>query len=382
MLITKKIEVKIVSKNLNHFNDLNYNVKYGDIVSVNVTDLSKHSKIKVFVSCDICGKEKEKTYQNYLKQHTQNMDTCQQCKNIKTKKTMLKKYGVEHALQNKTFMDKTKKTMLEKYGVENPANSVEIRKKTKETVKEKYGVDYITQTEEFKTSAKKTKKEKYGNENYINFEQIKNTMLEKYGVEYPIQNDDIKNKMKETIIEKYGVENVSQLEEIKEKKKKTSLKNWGVDHPLQSDIIIKKLNITCMKRYGSNFPFGSKIIIDKTLQTNIDNGRWIKVEDRTDFYNYTLLVYKHTSKNKKKLIEEWNGYDYYSGEHILENFNLNSNDKNYPTIDHKKSVRYGFDNNISAKEISNINNLCVTTRTINSSKGEKTEFEFKNETKI
>ena len=114
MLITEKLEIKIVSKNLNHFNDLGYNVKYGDIVSVNVTDLAKHSKIKVLVSCDICGKEKEKTYQNYIKQHTQNMDTCQQCKNIKFEKTMIERYGVEHALQNKKFINKAKKTMLEK----------------------------------------------------------------------------------------------------------------------------------------------------------------------------------------------------------------------------------------------------------------------------
>ena len=74
--------------------------------------------------------------------------------------------------------------------------------------------------------------------------------------------------------------------------------------------------------------------------------------------------------------KNWNGNDYYSGEDILENFNLNSNDKNYPTIDHKNSVRYGFDNNISAEEISKIDNLCITTRSNNSSKGEKIESEF------
>jgi hypothetical protein len=81
-------------------------------------------------------------------------------------------------------------------------------------------------------------------------------------------------------------------------------------------------------------------------------------------------------KNKKELIEKWNGYNYYTNEYILENFNLDSNDKNYPTIDHKNSVRYGFDNNISAEEISKIENLCITTRSNNSSKSKKTEIEF------
>ena len=108
----------------------------------------------------------------------------------------------------------------------------------------------------------------------------------------------------------------------------------------------------------------------------LTNGRWIKIEDRTDFYKYYLLVCKHTLQNKKELLYNWNGNDYYTNEYILENFNLNSNDKKYPTIDHKKSIKYGFDNNISYTEISHIDNLCITTRSNNSSKGEKIETEF------
>ena len=44
--------------------------------------------------------------------------------------------------------------------------------------------------------------------------------------------------------------------------------------------------------------------------------------------------------------------------------------------DHKKSVKYGFENDISAVEISMIDNLCITTRSNNSSKGEKIETDF------
>lgn len=50
---------------------------------------------------------------------------------------------------------------------------------------------------------------------------------------------------------------------------------------------------------------------------------------------------------------------------------------NYPTIDHKKSVHYGFINNISPEEISNISNLCITKRSINSTKRDMIESEFK-----
>jgi hypothetical protein len=45
---------------------------------------------------------------------------------------------------------------------------------------------------------------------------------------------------------------------------------------------------------------------------------------------------------KKDLLENWDGYDYYDGEYIKDNFCLYSNDKNYPTMDHKISCYYGF----------------------------------------
>ena len=242
-------------------------------------------------------------------------------------------------------MKKAKNTMLEKYGAENSANSIEIQEKNKKTIREKYGVEYITQSKEFKDTSKKTKKEKYGNEYYNNHNQIKETKKEIYNNE----NFNNREKSNETCLEKYGVENVSQSDIIKNKKKQTSFKNYGLEHPLKTFEVMEKLRNT---------------------------SRWTKIEDREDFYKYYLLVCKYTLKNKKELINNWNGNDYYTNEFILENFNLNSNDKNYPTIDHKNSIKYGFDNNITAEELSKINNLCITTRSNNSSKGEKIETEF------
>jgi len=89
------------------------------------------------------------------------------------------------------------------------------------------------------------------------------------------------------------------------------------------------------------------------------------------FINYKKEVRKETYKYKKKLYDNWNGYDYYDNEYIKDNFNLNSYDDNYPSLDHKTSIKYGFDNNISVEYIGNINNLCVTKRLINIKKGKK-----------
>jgi len=54
---------------------------------------------------------------------------------------------------------------------------------------------------------------------------------------------------------------------------------------------------------------------------------------------------------------------------------LNSNVKQ-PTIDHKISVKYGYVNNIDPLEISSSQNLCICSRSTNSSKNYLTEEEF------
>ena len=86
------------------------------------------------------------------------------------------------------------------------------------------------------------------------------------------------------------------------------------------------------------------------------------------------MVIRLSHKNKKILLKNWDGYDYYDGEYIKDNFNLPYHHKNYPTIDHKTSIFEGFKNNISAENISNISNLCFTKRYINSKKYIKTEI--------
>jgi hypothetical protein len=334
MLITQKIEIKI-NKNVKYFNTLGYNVKCGDIINIEVKNLPKNSHHKVLVKCDICGKEKEICYREYLRQNNlHNFDTCKKCSIIKNKTT----------------------------------NNI------------KYGVEYITQSTEFKNKIKKTKIEKYGDSAYNNIEKTKKTNLEKYNTEYSFLNTDVKEKIKKTNLEKFGFENNLQNSDIRLKIENTNVEKYGVKNPFQSEIIKSKIRNTNIEKLGVPYPTMSKLVIDKSLQTNINNGRWIKIEDRSDFYNYYLFVYKYTLKNKKELLEKWNGCDYYTNEYILENFKLDSNNKKYPTIDHKISTRYGFDNNIPYDNISKIENLCITTRSNNSAKSMKNESEFiKNE---
>jgi len=431
MLITKEVNVRINNKNIDHYSNLGYDIDYGENINVLVDHLSKYSDKKIRIKCDVCGDEFDRFYWIYVKRKF-DTDTCQKCKYInvkktnlerygydngfknrdkikqtkldkygdenynnksKNKKTCLEKYGVEHPLQtieiinkikqtnlekygvectlhDENISNKVKQTMLDKYGVEYAGQSDEIKNKIKQTVQNKYGVDYVTQSNDFKNKSKQTKLEKYGDENFVNHEKTKNTKLERYGnKEY--RNDEKRNL---TILDKYGVEHVSQNEDIKKKKIETSLKNYGVEHPLQSKIVMDKVKKTNMEKYGAPHPMMNDEVKEKSYLTFTENKKWTPRELQSDFYKYSYQVYKQTLLNKKKLFENWNGKDYYTDIYIKENLNLNSNDKEYPTIDHKMSMKYGFDNQIEAKIIGSIDNLCITTRSNNSFKNSKNNF--------
>jgi len=101
--------------------------------------------------------------------------------------------------------------------------------------------------------------------------------------------------------------------------------------------------------------------------TKNEYSKWVK---------YKSNVRNLTKKSKKKLLKNWEGYDYYDNQYIKENFNLLYHHKDYPTVDHKISLYNGYINNISPEDISNVDNLCITKRCINSSKNYKTEEEY------
>jgi len=198
--------------------------------------------------------------------------------------------------------------------------------------------------------ASKTNLEKYGDKNYRNIEKFKKTCLNNFGFENPSQSKEVKEKKKTTMIENHGVEYYVLSKDFSTKAEKTSKINYGTSHPMMSD----KMK-THMKNYY--------IKIGLNIETD-------------EFELYKNKVYRLTKKNKKELINLWNGSDYYDNEYIKDNFNLPGSHRNYPTIDHKISIFEGFRNNIDAEEIAKIENLCFTKRCINSKKYTKTNLTF------
>ena len=212
----------------------------------NVTLANDYSCEKLFGStkinffCTTCNKENIKCFTFLIKRNT----LCKRCVTIsslpKQKVTMLEKYGVEHASQNKEIKNRIIEGFIKKYGVDNPSKLKEVKEKQKNTNLKKYGVEYIVHNKESN-------------------DKMKQTNLEKYGASCCLKNKNIKEKIKLTNLEKYGVENVAQNIEIQEKMKNTMLNNYGVCYPLQNKDIAQKSSNKCFKTKIFVFPSGKQI---------------------------------------------------------------------------------------------------------------------------
>lgn len=357
MLITKNVKIKINNRYVKYYKNLGYkNIKGGDEITIPTKHLSVSSNAKVEISCDKCGAIKNENYNAYQR-YTNNQTKkyyCVICNNVKRKITNNKKYGCDNVFQNEEIKKKRKNTMIKKYGNEHALNITEFKEKTKKTNLEKFGTEYASQNENIK-------------------QKIEDTFLRNYGVKTSLLNPDTIEKIKKTNIKLYGADNVFKLRKYKEEK---MLEKYGVESPFKIKGMQKKIKENNIKKYGYECPMKNEKIKEKAKQERLKNGSYLTEDQRTEYRNYWLKVKRETNKHKKELFEKWNGLDYYDDEYIKNNFLLQSGNKNYPTIDHKTSVSYGFKNNISPKVIGNINNLCITKRTINSSKNSKNEKNY------
>jgi len=134
---------------------------------------------------------------------------------------------------------------------------------------------------------------------------------------------------------------------------------------------------TNLQKYGYTHQCKNDEVQNKIIETKLQRG--IVSNSIDDFNDYRRVVNNLTNRVKKSLFNNWNGLDYYDNEDIKENINLNHNDINYPTIDHKKSVFMSYKEGLSPEIVASIENLCITKRSNNSSKGYKNEDMYKNE---
>lgn len=117
---------------------------------------------------------------------------------------------------NEIVKEKSKRTCLKKYGVENYAQCQESKDRYIQKCRTKYGVDNYFQTEECKV-------------------KNSNTCLKKYGVDNYTKTDEYRKRHKETCLKKYGVDNYSKTDECKEKVRQTNIKRFGTEYYTQTE---------------------------------------------------------------------------------------------------------------------------------------------------
>lgn len=200
-----------------------------------------------------------------------------------------------------------------------------------------------------------------------------------------------RNKAGLTSIHKYGVDNYSKTQDWKERVEKTNKEKFGYKSNLMNPEYQKKIKNILKEKYGTeNFfeinrtkkeikeKFSIKELVYSLIgDVDLSEDRYEDVIINQDYLKYRNECRRITKSNLKNLLNNWDGTDFYDGEKISENCNLNHNDPKYPTLDHKRSIYFGFVNGISPIEIGSIENLCITKRSINSSKCSMNESEFR-----
>ena len=339
MIINDKIKIRGNSRNIEHFKNLNYDIKINDYIEVNIKDLLKTSHLKIDVECDICKVRKNISYFSYCRNVGNNgLYTCQKCCTIKSKKTNLEKYGVEYPIQSNEIIQKRKNNNIKKYGVDETGKLEENIEKVKNTKKLLYGDENYNNM----NKNKKTKLDKYGVENYNNQDKIKKTCLIKYGCENVFQNDDIKEKKKQTFMRNYNVDNYNKSDEFKNKKNNYILNKYeniniieikddivklkcdhGEDHiydinikVLRNRIIYKTILCTICNPVSSYTNSGFEIQLQDFINNNYDNK--IILNNR-DIINKELDIYLP----ELKLAFEFNGLYWHSEINRDKNYHLN-----------------------------------------------------------
>lgn len=183
-------------------------------------------------------------YNSYYK--TLNEEYCLICKNITKFDKHLYRYRTtcSHKCANVISTEKRQETNLKKYGSISPFGSKDIQLKTKNTVLKRYGCENIFQDSNIKDIIKITNLKKYGVENPSCNKEIHqkkiDTCLKHYGVENYLSTDECKERIKLTNLERYGFTCALQSATIKEKAKKTCIDRYGVDNPTKNRDILEK----------------------------------------------------------------------------------------------------------------------------------------------
>jgi hypothetical protein len=162
MIITDEVDVKMNSKHINNYINMGYFGKVGEIIKVKVSDLPKGSHILISVMCDNCKIIKNVKYYSYMKSTKNSLYYCSGCSYEKVKINNISKYGFEHTLKLESVKNDRLSTLKSKYGIDNISKisqdkvrntkyikygdkNYNNRELAKKTIIDRYGVDNALQ---------------------------------------------------------------------------------------------------------------------------------------------------------------------------------------------------------------------------------------------
>jgi hypothetical protein len=178
---------------------------------------------------------------------------------------------------------------------------------------------------------------------------------------------EVQDKQRKTCMDKYGDSNFRNPD----KNKETCIEKYGVENVLcKGTEIWEKRNKIVKEKYGVDNVFQSKIVKEKIEKTMKEKKIWIDYENPiySNYKEYYRIAWNYYKSVKSVYLESWDGFDYYDNEYIKDNFDRDSNDGDYPSIDHKISIKKCYLLGKNPFEASDFENLCVTKRRLNSSK--------------
>lgn len=299
------------------------------------TNLKKYGVDRAQKSDEIRNKIRDTVNEKYYS-GTEDANKLKEIKSQKVEETMMKHYGVKHALQNKDIMQNLINYNIEKYGVACVLSNKEVREKGYKTIYQKYGVRNPAQSDIIKQQMKNTCLEKYGTEyacqSDIVKDKIKYTCLERYGVEYIMQSDIFKEKSKETCLTKYGVDNIGKSEEIRQKIKETNLERYGCEYPQQNEEIKQKMKDAYYEKYLSGTKEANENwnnVLEKKKKTYIEKYGSVKNYYQVTYDKIVRSLQKH--KNHGMTTPEYQTYEYLQTIFDKDDIQFNSKiDERYP----------------------------------------------------
>ena len=250
-----------------------------------------------YAICEVCGKQFEITGRI----DTHNKTCSEKCRYLSAKRNT----------DTQAMQAALKATMLKRYGVENAMQIPGTVDKIKATTKERYGTEWYTQTDEYRRS-------------------VKTTSLSKYGTTHPLASKVVQAKRADTIKKRYGVSNVFQDACVKEQVKATNLAKYGVEYISQSPEIHRRMYTNRINNVATD-----GAVFDSSYERDFYN--FLLTLDDVSIQTQVPLEYVHDGIKHTTLIDFKVNDTFYEvkGSHLLTG--VFSSEANVP-IDVKLSV--------------------------------------------